>query len=105
MDLYGGVGSPSLTFLGSSSLLSLGGSFISSSPKRRHTSKITTTLDNHLLSDNQQPQERHSSDHSLHTQWKSSVKVSSQHEKSPHVGQSSFGQAVVNGMYITFFKK
>ncbi|KAI3730991.1 hypothetical protein L1987_62173 [Smallanthus sonchifolius] len=97
MDLYGGVASPSLNFLGrSSSLSSVGGSFLSSSPKRRHASKTITSLDNHLLA----PQVHYSSDHSVHRQRTSSAKGLLQNENSPQIGQSSFGQAVVNGTWV-----
>nr|GEU54543.1 amino acid transporter AVT1C-like [Tanacetum cinerariifolium] len=103
MDLYSGVASPSLNFLGSSSVSSFGGSFISSSPKRRHTSKIITNLSNPLLpsvADKQQPQERYRSDHSLHRQiLTSSAKKLSQYQKAQN-RQSSFGQSVVNGVNL-----
>ncbi|XP_021976931.1 amino acid transporter AVT1B [Helianthus annuus] len=95
VDLYGGVASPSLNFLGSSGL-SLGGSFLSSSPKRRRSSKTITSLDSHLLL----PQEHCSSDHSLHHQRASSAKRLSHYEKYPQTGQSSFGQAVLNGVNL-----
>ncbi|KAJ0718517.1 hypothetical protein HanLR1_Chr08g0271471 [Helianthus annuus] len=103
VDLYGGVASPSLNFLGSSGL-SLGGSFHSSSPKRRRSSITITSLDSHLLL----PQEHCSSDHSLHHRRASSAKRLSQHEKYPQTGQSSFGQVVLNGMchvFLTNFTK
>ncbi|XP_076920930.1 amino acid transporter AVT1C-like, partial [Bidens hawaiensis] len=97
MDLYGGVASPSLNILGSpGALSSLGGSFLSASPIRRHTSKTTTSSDNHLLL----PQEHYSSDHLLHRQRTASTKKLLQNEKSPQSGQSSFGQAVVNGVNL-----
>ncbi|KAJ0897031.1 putative amino acid transporter, transmembrane domain-containing protein [Helianthus annuus] len=94
VDLYGGVASPSLNFLGTSGL-SLGGSFLSSSPKRRRSSKTITSLDSHLL-----PHEHCSSDHSLHHQRASSAKRLSHYEKYPQTGQSSFGQAVLNGVNL-----
>ncbi|KAM0042645.1 putative amino acid transporter, transmembrane domain-containing protein [Helianthus debilis subsp. tardiflorus] len=93
VDLYGGVASPSLNFLGSSGL-SLGRSFVLSSPKRRRSS--ITSLDSHLLL----PQEHCSSDHSLHHQRASSARRLSQYEKYPQTGQSSFGQAVLNGVNL-----
>ncbi|KAI7725007.1 hypothetical protein M8C21_026376 [Ambrosia artemisiifolia] len=92
MDLYGGVASPNLKFLGSSSLSLLGGSFVSSSPKRRRASNTITGSDDHLLP----PQEHYSSDHSLHNQR-------IQNEKSSQTGKSSFGQAVANGIYMLCF--
>ncbi|XP_052623028.1 amino acid transporter AVT1B [Lactuca sativa] len=101
MDLLGTVASPSLSFLGSPPLSSLGGSFLSSSPKRRQNPKITTSLGNPLLpplADNHHPP-RHPSDHSLHSQWTSSARKSSQLQKS-QIKQSSFAQAVVNGVNL-----
>ncbi|KAJ0721772.1 putative amino acid transporter, transmembrane domain-containing protein [Helianthus annuus] len=98
MDLYGRVASSSLNFLGSSNLSLLGGSFLSSSPNRRCTSKTLTSLDAHLLL----PQEYNSlSDHSLpkHSRG-SSAKRLLQKEKSPQTGKISFGQAVVNGVNL-----
>ncbi|KAI3734723.1 hypothetical protein L6452_14199 [Arctium lappa] len=97
MDLYGNVASPSLNFLGSPSLSSLSGSFISSSPKRRHTSFGKPLL--FPGDDNQQPQERHGSDHSLHRQRTSSAKKLQQHHKT-QIRQSSFAQAVINGVNL-----
>ncbi|KAL4575224.1 hypothetical protein LXL04_022066 [Taraxacum kok-saghyz] len=95
MDLLGTVASPSLSFVGSPR-----GSFLLSSPKQRQSSKVTTSLGNPLLpplADNQ----RHTSNHSLHSQWTSSTKTLSQslHQK-PQIRQSSFSQAVVNGVNL-----
>ncbi|XP_024991363.1 amino acid transporter AVT1C [Cynara cardunculus var. scolymus] len=97
MDLYSNVASPNLNFLASPSFPSLGSSFISSSPKRRHTSFGKPLL--FPGDDNQQPQERHSSDHSLHRHQTSSAKKLSQYHKS-QIRQSSFGQSVVNGVNL-----
>lgn len=101
MDLYGSLASPSLSFLGSPPSSSLGGSFHSSPPKRRQNAKITTSLGNPLLPplpDKHIPQ-RHSSDYSVHSQRTSSAKKLSQYQK-PQTRQSSFGQAVVNGVNL-----
>nr|XP_043613524.1 amino acid transporter AVT1C-like [Erigeron canadensis] len=100
MDLYGSVASRSLTFLGSPTLSPSSGSFISASPKNRHTTKIITSLDKPLLSseaDNQQLQVHTSSDPSLHPL---STKKLSHHQKSFNIRKSSFSQAVINGVNL-----
>lgn len=101
MDL---LASQSLNFLGSPTFSSLGGSFLSSSPKRRYTPNTITSLEKPLLPTeaDKQLQEHHSSDPSLSPQWTSSTKNLS-HQKSFKMKKSSFSQAVINGIYITLF--
>lgn len=92
--------SQSVNFLGSPNLSPLSGSFLSSSPKIRHTPKTNSSLKKPLLSaeaNNQQLQEHHSSDHSLQLQWTSSTKKLS-HQSSAKIRKSSFSQAVINGI-------
>ncbi|KAI7725011.1 hypothetical protein M8C21_026380, partial [Ambrosia artemisiifolia] len=96
IDLYGGVASPSLNFLGSSGLSSVAGSFLSTSPIRRRASQTITSLDSHPLL----PKEHCNSDNLLHHQKTSSAKELLQNEKSSQTGQSSFSQAVVNGVNL-----
>lgn len=112
IDLYSSVPSPSLNFLGTPSLSRLGSSFLSSSLTRRHTPEILPSLAKPLLptvADEQQPKQRRSS-HSLFpplTPRRSSLKkvttdrISSKvlHEI-PVSRQSSFGQAVLNGVNV-----
>ncbi|KAF5947880.1 hypothetical protein HYC85_013837 [Camellia sinensis] len=106
IDLYSSVPSPSIQFLGTSSLSRLSSSFLSSSLTRRHTPEILPSESKPLLStpeDEQQPKQRRSS-HSLlppipsrKSSVRKSVKIS--HEL-PVCQQSSFGQAVLNGMNV-----
>ncbi|XAR52344.1 hypothetical protein NMG60_11020354 [Bertholletia excelsa] len=107
IDLYSSVPSPSMAFLGTPSLSRLGSSFLSSSlTKRHHTPEILPSVTKPLLPpvvDQQPPQQRRSS-HSLLPpipSRKSSVRKATKisHEVSiPR--QSSYGQAVLNGMNV-----
>ncbi|KAL7607462.1 hypothetical protein Lser_V15G18978 [Lactuca serriola] len=68
IDLYRSVPSSRLNFLGTPNLSRLGSSFLSSTLTSRHTLEIIPSLSKPFLppsTDNQQPQERHSSSHSL----------------------------------------
>ncbi|KAI8008737.1 Amino acid transporter AVT1C [Camellia lanceoleosa] len=106
IDLYSSVPSPSIQFLGSNSLSRLSSSFLSSSLTRRHTPEILPSESKPLLStpeDEQQRKQRRSS-HSLlppipsrKSSVRKSVKIS--HEL-PLSQQSSYGQAVLNGMNV-----
>ncbi|KAI7725009.1 hypothetical protein M8C21_026378, partial [Ambrosia artemisiifolia] len=89
MDL---LASQSLSFMGSPKLSPADGSSPPSSPRRR----IITSLDKPLLyaQEDQQVQEHHTSEISLHRQWTSSTKNLST------VRKSSFSQAVVNGVNL-----
>ncbi|XP_057470507.1 amino acid transporter AVT1C-like [Actinidia eriantha] len=106
IDLYSSVPSPSLTFLGTPTLSRLSSSFLSSSLTRRHTPEILPCAAKPLLppvEDEQQPQQRRSSRSLLpplpsrKSSLRKSTKVS--HEL-PVSRQSSYGQAVVNGMNV-----
>lgn len=124
IDLYSSVPSPSIGFLGTPSLSRLGSSFLSSSITRRHTPEVLSSLIKPLLpSDEQQHDQQRRSSHSLlppipsrrHSVKKilpdHRYKVSS-HE-APVSRQSSYGQAVLNGMiralcfiaYLSIFHK
>nr|GEV59229.1 amino acid transporter AVT1C-like [Tanacetum cinerariifolium] len=98
MDL---LASQSLNFLGSPTFSSLGGSFLSSSPKRRYTPNTITSLEKPLLPTeiDKLLQEHCSSDPSLNPQWTSSTKNLS-HQKSFKMKKSSFSQAVINGVNL-----
>ncbi|KAG5533179.1 hypothetical protein RHGRI_027410 [Rhododendron griersonianum] len=106
IDLYSSVPSPSITFLGTPTLSRLGSSFLSSTLTRRHTPEIFPSASKPLLpavEDEQKPHQRRSS-HSLLPPFPSrrgSVRKSSKvsHEL-PISRQSSFGQAVVNGINV-----
>ena len=106
IDLYSSVPSPSLTFLGTPTLSRLSSSFLSSSLTRRHTPEILPFAAKPLLppvEDEQQPQQRRSSRSLLpplpsrKSSLRKSTKVS--HEL-PVSRQSSYGQAVVNGILL-----
>lgn len=103
------VPSPSLNFLGTPVLSRLSNSFLSSSLTKRQTPEIVQSAAKPLLSaasDEQLPQLRHSS-HSLLppiTERKHPKKVTSDQkysEVSHEVSRkSSYGQAVLNGMFL-----
>lgn len=105
IDLYSSVPSPSITFLGTPTLSRLGSSFLSSSLIRRHTPEIFPEATKPLLptvEDEQKPHQRRSS-HSLLPPIPSrrgSVRKSKVSHELPVSRQSSFGQAVVNGMNV-----
>ncbi|KAM7526878.1 hypothetical protein LguiA_016780 [Lonicera macranthoides] len=112
IDLYSSVPSPSLNFLGTPTLSRLSSSYLSSSLTRRHTPEILPSLAKPLLptvEDEQQPQQRRSS-HSLlppiHSKKPPGKKTTHDQKSSkglhevPVSGQSSFGQAVLNGMNV-----
>ncbi|XP_022841481.1 amino acid transporter AVT1C-like [Olea europaea var. sylvestris] len=110
IDLYSSVPSPSLNFLGTPSLPK--SSYLSSSLTRRRTPEILPSLGKPLLSeveDEKFPPQRRSS-HSLLPpipSKKSGIKKGSLDEKEAKVSdelpisrQSSYGQAVLNGMNV-----
>ncbi|KAL1212564.1 Amino acid transporter AVT1B [Cardamine amara subsp. amara] len=95
MDLYGSVPSPNLGFLANSSMSRYGSSFLSSSLTRRHTPETLPAVTKPLLVDEEAPKHKRSS-HSL-LPLKASSMVS--HEMSIS-NDSSFGQAVLNGVNV-----
>ncbi|KAL5569377.1 hypothetical protein UlMin_025952, partial [Ulmus minor] len=110
IDLYSSVPSPNIGFLGTPTLSRLGSSFLSSSLTRRHTPESLPTVTKPLLTpvgDEQPPQQRRSSHYlpppfpsrrsSIRKDDKSSTAVS--HEL-PMSRQSSYAQAVVNGINV-----
>lgn len=111
IDLYSSVPSPSLNFLGTPTLSRLGSSFMSSSLTRRHTPEVLPSLQKPLVppvADTQQPPERRSS-HSLlpPIQRRPSLRKAIADRKSSKVShevslprQSSYGQAVLNGINV-----
>lgn len=107
IDLYSSVQSPSLNFLGTPALSRFGSSFLSSSLTRRHTPEILPSYGKPLIPKDE-PQQRRSS-HSLLPpvpSRTSSLKKVITDQKSkdlhqlPGSGQSSFGQAVLNGINV-----
>ncbi|KAF7131989.1 hypothetical protein RHSIM_Rhsim09G0149600 [Rhododendron simsii] len=106
IDLYSSVPSPSITFLGTPTLSRLSSSFLSSSLTRRHTPEIFPSASKPLLptlEDEQKPHQRRSS-HSLlpplPSRRGSARKSSKVSHELPISRQSSFGQAVVNGINV-----
>nr|GMC48443.1 vacuolar amino acid transporter 1 [Ipomoea batatas] len=109
IDLYSSVPSPSINFLGTPSLSRLSSSFLSSSLTKRHTPEVLPTLHKPLLPPKEEEQQRRSS-HSLlpPIPSRSSVvkkvtpdgKVITITHEVPMPKQSSFGQAVLNGINV-----
>ncbi|KAM3248367.1 amino acid transporter AVT1C isoform X1 [Capsicum annuum] len=110
MDLYSNVPSPSLNFLGTPSLSRLGSSFLGSSLIRRHTPEVLPSLHKPLIPPAEEEKAPHRrSSHGLlpplHPR-KSSIKKFLDEKPSkdahglPISHQSSYGQAVVNGMNV-----
>ncbi|XP_042037018.1 amino acid transporter AVT1C-like [Salvia splendens] len=109
MDLYGTVPSPSLTFLGPPSLSQLGSSFLSSSLVRRHTPDRLPSFVRPLLPQleaekSKQPRGSYYGPPALSR--KSSLrkavldKRASIAQEPPVSYQSTYGQAVLNGMNV-----
>ncbi|XP_075108625.1 amino acid transporter AVT1C [Nicotiana tabacum] len=108
MDMFSNVPSPSLNFLGTPSLSRLGSSFLGSSLIRRHTPEILPYLQKPLIPSAEEEKVAHRrSSHGLlppiHPR-KSSMKKIPEPSKDAHgltmSRQSSYGQAVVNGMNV-----
>ncbi|KAL2548874.1 Transmembrane amino acid transporter family protein [Forsythia ovata] len=111
IDLYSSVPSPSLNFLGTPSLSRLGSSFLSSSLTRRHTPEILPSLSKPLIPGIEDDKARdkyisHSSLSPIPTR-KPSIRKTSIYEKTSKIShelpisrQSSYGQAVINGMNV-----
>nr|GME14488.1 vacuolar amino acid transporter 1-like [Ipomoea batatas] len=108
MDLYSSVPSPSLNFLGTP-IKSITSSFLSSSLTRRHTPEVLPSVHKPLLASKEPEQKRRSSQALLPPlPAKSSFirkgtpdrKLSAVSHEVPISHQSSFGQAVLNGMNV-----
>jgi len=109
MDLYSSVPSPSLNFLGTP-IKSITSSFLSSSLTRRHTPEVLPSVQKPLLASKEPEQKRRSSQALLPPlPAKSSFirkgtpdrKLSAVSHEVPISHQSSFGQAVLNGIVST----
>lgn len=106
IDLYGSVPSPSIGFLGTPSLSRLSSSFLSTSLTRRHTPEVLSSLIKPFLPSvaDEQPEPQRRSSHSLlpPIPRRSGIKKDQKPQKVSHElpvsRQSSFGQAVLNGM-------
>lgn len=95
MDLYSNVPSPSLHFLGTPSLSRLGSSFFGSSLIRRNTPEILPSLHKPLIPPAEE--EKAVYKHISHDE-----KPSKDADGLPISRQSSYGQAVVNGMFPVY---
>lgn len=110
IDMYSSVASPNIGFLGTPTLSRMGSSFFSSSLTRRHTPEILPSVVKPLLDQDQQKQqqEQRRSSHALLppiSRRRSSLKkvvpddkVSRVSHELPISNQSSYGQAVINGI-------
>ncbi|KAH9624859.1 hypothetical protein KSS87_002557 [Heliosperma pusillum] len=109
IDLYSSVPSPNIGFLGGSSLSRFGSSFLSSSLIQRHPTEVTKPL-LPTVADGQQQRQRPSS-HSLlppvPSRKSSMLKKGDSDHKPSKIShefsvtrQSTFGQAVLNGMNV-----
>ncbi|XP_065870958.1 amino acid transporter AVT1C [Euphorbia lathyris] len=109
IDLYSSVPSPSINFLGTPTLSRFGSSFLSSSLTRRHTPESLPSIIKPLIpkpEDDYLPHQRPSS-HSLLPPIPSRKHSVRKDDKSSHIShelpisrQSSFGQAVLNGINV-----
>ncbi|XP_010427204.1 PREDICTED: vacuolar amino acid transporter 1-like [Camelina sativa] len=96
IDLYGSLPSPNLGFLANSSMSRLGSSFLSSTMTRRHTPEtLPCTVTKPLLVDEEAPKHKRSSHFLLPSKPSSMVS----HEMAI-AKDSSFGQAVLNGVNV-----
>ncbi|XP_020681434.1 amino acid transporter AVT1C isoform X1 [Dendrobium catenatum] len=117
IDIYSGVASPSIAFLGTPSLTRLGSSFISSSFRGRHASDVFGSLFKPLLptrpEDEQQlwpeiPNQERKSSHSLlpptipirRSSLKEKEHEDDQEKASVSPRQCTYGQAVINGVNV-----
>ncbi|XP_020590801.1 vacuolar amino acid transporter 1-like [Phalaenopsis equestris] len=118
IDIYSNVASPSIAFLGTPSLIRLGSSFFNSSFRGRHASDVFSSLIKPLLpsrsEDERKPSpdiqhQRRKSSHSLlpppiptrRPSVKKERDRDHDHDKvSVPPGQSSYGQAVINGVNV-----
>ncbi|KAJ4720747.1 Vacuolar amino acid transporter 1 [Melia azedarach] len=109
IDLYSSVPSPSLTFLGTPTLSRLNSSFLSSSLTRRHTPESLSALTKPLLPTvaDEKPQPQGRSSHSLLPPIPSKTSSIIKDSKPSHIShelpisrQSSYAQAVLNGMNV-----
>ncbi|KAF8037970.1 hypothetical protein BT93_B0731 [Corymbia citriodora subsp. variegata] len=108
IDLYSSVPSPNIGFLGSTPLSRLSNSFLSSSAlTRRHTPEILPEVTKPLLPEQEEPPQQRRSSHALLPPLPR--KASARKDEKPSKGaahelpmsrQSSYGQAVVNGMNV-----
>lgn len=110
IDLYSSVPSPNLTFLGTPTLSRLSSSYLSSSLTRRHTPESLPTAVKPLLDkteDEQLPPQRRSSRSLLpptllrrSSSIRKDEKLSRVSHELPMSRQSSFGQALLNGLNV-----
>ncbi|RWR91607.1 vacuolar amino acid transporter 1-like protein [Cinnamomum micranthum f. kanehirae] len=109
IDMYSSVPSPNIGFLGSPTLPKLSNSFLSSSFQRKHTPEILSSLIKPLLptvTDEEQQQQQQQQQNAQYLPppaptKKPSIKKAVEVSHGPPVGrQSSYGQAVLNGINV-----
>lgn len=111
IDMYSSLQSPNIGFLGTPTLSRLSSSFLSSSLTRRHTPEVLSSLAKPFLPTvgDERPQQERLSSHSLLPPLprKSSVRKAGPSQKPSTVShgvpvsrQSTYGQAVINGVNV-----
>lgn len=100
IDLYSSVPSPSIGFLGNSSLTRLSSSFLSTSLTRRHTPEVLPSVTKPLIQPTEEEKHQRRSSHTLLPPLSRRSSLLKKESKVSHEVPSrhcSFGQAVLNG--------
>lgn len=102
IDLYSSVPSPSIGFLGNSSLTRLSSSFLSTSLTRRHTPEVLPSVTKPLIQPTEEEKHQRRSSHTLLPPLSRRSSLLKKESKISHEVPSrhcSFGQAVLNAMH------
>lgn len=103
IDLYSSVPSPSIGFLGNSSLTRLSSSFLSTSLTRRHTPEVLPSVTKPLIQPTEEEKHQRRSSHTLLPPLSRRSSLLKKESKISHEVPSrhcSFGQAVLNGINV-----
>lgn len=103
IDLYSSVPSPSIGFLGNSSLTRLSSSFLSTSLTRRHTPEVLPSVTKPLIQPTEEEKHQRRSSHTLLPPLSRRSSLLKKESKVSHEVPSrhcSFGQAVLNGINV-----
>jgi hypothetical protein len=103
IDLYSSVPSPSIGFLGNSSLTRLSSSFLSTSLTRRHTPEVLPSVTKPLIQPTEEEKHQRRSSHTLLPPLSRRSSLLKKESKISHEVPSrhcSFGQAVLNGLLL-----
>jgi len=103
IDLYSSVPSPSIGFLGNSSLTRLSSSFLSTSLTRRHTPEVLPSVTKPLIQPTEEEKHQRRSSHTLLPPLSRRSSLLKKESKVSHEVPSrhcSFGQAVLNGKLL-----